>query len=101
MGSNSLFRRAALLGLALLLSRGSVHVQSANPDTGSLKALSVSFKLDPRLQNSTYGGERRVSTPTFTGANAQDTVETRAQGVDARGQQVKSARNGCRPTRRW
>jgi FKBP-type peptidyl-prolyl cis-trans isomerase len=89
MVSNSFLCRAALLGLALLLSRGSVQAQSASPDTGSLKALSVSFKLDPRLQNATYGGERWVSPPTFTGANAQDTVEARAQGVDPKGREVK------------
>ncbi len=37
-----------------------------------LAAIQISFKLDPRLTDSTYGGERWVSPRTYTGANAPD-----------------------------
>lgn len=50
--------------------------------------INVSFKLDPRVSGPTYGGERWVSPPTYTGASAQDTVEARARAIDARGRRV-------------
>lgn len=49
----------------------------------------VAFKLDPRLLGPTYGGERWVSPPTYSGAAAQDTVEARASAVDTGGKVVK------------
>lgn len=49
------------------------------------------FKLDPRLAGPTYGGERWVSPPTYSGAAAQDTVEVRASAVDARGTPTKAS----------
>jgi hypothetical protein len=54
----------------------------------ALTGINVSFKLDPRLSGPTYGGERWVSPPTYTGASAQDTVEARAFGIGANGQPV-------------
>ncbi len=45
----------------------------------------VSFKLDPRLQGGTYGGEIWVSPPTYMGIQGQHTVEARAEAVDADG----------------
>lgn len=51
--------------------------------------LLVSFKLDPRLLGPTYGGERWVSPPTYSGAAAQDTVEARASAIGADGRPVK------------
>jgi FKBP-type peptidyl-prolyl cis-trans isomerase len=51
--------------------------------------MAFSFKLDPRLAGGTYGGERWVSPPTFTGAAAQDTVEARVEGTGPKGQPVK------------
>jgi hypothetical protein len=50
----------------------------------------VVFKLDPRMSGPTYGGERWISPKTYTGANAQDTVEVRASVVDARGAPTKA-----------
>jgi hypothetical protein len=47
--------------------------------------MAISFKLDPRLASGTYGGERWVSPPMYTGAAAQDTVEGRVEGFDAKG----------------
>jgi hypothetical protein len=52
-------------------------------------AITLSFKLDPRLAGPTYGGERWVSPKTYTGAGAQDTVEARARAVDAQGRPLK------------
>src|SRR5512139_3775537 len=54
-----------------------------------LAGLAISFKLDPRLAGGTYGGERWVSATTYTGAAAQDTVDARVEGTDARGRPVK------------
>ena len=61
----------------------------AEPDADSLKAITVTFKLDPRLSGGTYGGERWVSPPTYTGASAQDTIEARVGGTDAKGRPVR------------
>ncbi|HEY6100913.1 MAG TPA: hypothetical protein VIW03_15855 [Anaeromyxobacter sp.] len=61
------------------------------PAASAPAALAVSFKLDPRLSGPTYGGERWVSPPTYTGASGQVTVEARALAADARGRPLKSA----------
>jgi hypothetical protein len=55
----------------------------------ALTGINVSFKLDPRIFSGNYGGERWVSPPTYTGASAQDTVESRVDGIDAMGQRVR------------
>lgn len=52
--------------------------------------IALSFKIDPRVLGPTYGGEHWVSPPTYTGARAQDAVETRARVVDTRGAPVKT-----------
>lgn len=77
-----------LVALAALISVLSAGVIQANPQAAEQAAASdikVSFKLDPRLSGPTYGGERWVSPPTYTGASAQSTVEVRAQVLDAKG----------------
>ena len=55
--------------------------------TRALAAINVSFKLDPRLTQSLYMGDRWVSPPTYTrvGEGTSVTVPARAQGVDNRG----------------
>ncbi len=63
--------------------------EKAAPVAASPATIAVSFKLDPRLSGPTYGGERWVSPPTYTGAAAQDTVEARAFAVDAQGRSTK------------
>lgn len=54
--------------------------------TRALAAIDVSFKLDPRLTQSLYMGDRWVSPPTYTrvGEGTTVTVQARAQGVDNR-----------------
>jgi hypothetical protein len=59
--------------------------QPTTPQPGSVDTILVWFKLDPRLNGGTYGGEIWVSPPTYTGATAQDTVEARARGIDGKG----------------
>ena len=63
--------------------------QAAPPGAAAATRLKVFFKLDPRLSGPTYGGERWVSPPTFMGASAQDSVQTRVEGVGAQGQPIK------------
>ena len=86
---NSRIRLIALAASICPLLPGLVQAHVASPDASSLKAITVSFKLDPRLSDPTRGGERWVSPPTYSGANAQDTVEARAQGIDAKGRPVR------------
>ena len=47
-------------------------------------ALVLSFKVDPRVADPTHAGTRWLSQD-YYGANAQDTVEAQAQGLDAKG----------------
>jgi FKBP-type peptidyl-prolyl cis-trans isomerase FklB len=48
----------------------------------------LAYKLDPRLAGPTYGGERWVSPPVFMGASAQDTVDVKVLGIDAKGRSI-------------
>jgi FKBP-type peptidyl-prolyl cis-trans isomerase len=50
-----------------------------------LRDLKVLFKLDPRLTQAAYMGERWLSPRTYTGTVGQDTVEVKVLGVDAEG----------------
>lgn len=59
----------------------------AGPES-ALARIQVSFKLDPRLASGVYGGELWVSPANYTGATAQDTVEIKALGVDAKGNSI-------------
>ena len=79
---------AALLSV-LLPSIMPASPLRAEPDADSLKAITVSFKLDPQLSGGTYGGERWVSPPTFTGASGQDTMEARVEGTTMKGLPVR------------
>lgn len=81
-------RSLAALLLALLTAFVPVTPVAASSSEASLSSLVVSFKLDPRLSGSTYGGEHWVSPPTYTGATGQDTVEARVDGTDAKGKSV-------------
>jgi hypothetical protein len=81
---------ALLVALTALVgpSPSSAGEEKAQPAAAKIQ---VVFKLDPRLLGPTYGGERWVSPPTYTGAAAQDTVEARASAVDARGTPTKTS----------
>ncbi|HET8538725.1 MAG TPA: FKBP-type peptidyl-prolyl cis-trans isomerase [Anaeromyxobacter sp.] len=82
-------RAVASVATGLLLFCGPLALEAAAADrTTALASLRVSFKLDPRLSGSTYGGERWLSPPVFTAApqpGKVGTVEVRVRGVDAGG----------------
>jgi Domain amino terminal to FKBP-type peptidyl-prolyl isomerase len=61
--------------------------EGAEPATAS--DIRFAFKLNPRLSGGTYGGERWVSPPTYTGVSAQSTVEVRAGVFDMAGMPMK------------
>ena len=79
----------SMLGLAAP-ARSWASETKAPPASASATKITLSFKIDPRVLGPTYGGEHWVSTPTYTGAQAQDAVETTARAVDARGAPVKT-----------
>jgi FKBP-type peptidyl-prolyl cis-trans isomerase len=76
---------AFALSMLVLLSRTAGAAPPAAEPSGPLAGITVFFKLDPRLIDPTHGGMQWISPPTYAGANAQNTVEARAQGVDAKG----------------
>jgi FKBP-type peptidyl-prolyl cis-trans isomerase len=89
--SASLTRLTAIAApMLVLLPGGLLHAspRAANP-AATLTGIAVSFKVDPRLIDPTRGGEQWISPPIYSGANAQDTVEARAQGIDANGRPTK------------
>ena len=65
--------------------------EKGGPAAAAARSITISFKLDPRLSGPTYGGERWVSPPTYTGASAQDAVEARASAFDAQGSPTKAS----------
>jgi hypothetical protein len=68
--------------------RSSASDAKAAPPSTSAAAITLSFKIDPRVLGPTYGGEHWVSPATYTGARAQGSVDTRARAVDAKGAPV-------------
>lgn len=74
---------ASILGLWSCGTHGSQEAAAAG--SPPLADVALSFKLDPRLSGPTYGGERWVSPPTYTGARGQDAVDVRAEGVEPGG----------------
>jgi hypothetical protein len=66
---------------------------TALPGAAPRAGITVAFKLDPRLTQGLYMGERWVSPPTFMGAGDAHsvTVEARAEGRDARGRRMRIA----------
>ncbi len=63
---------------------------SARPAAGAtLSGIQLSFKRDPRLVDPYRGIGPWVSGPDYSGVYAQDTVEARAEGLDASGKPAK------------
>lgn len=57
-----------------------------------LSSITVSFKLDPRITQGTYMGDRWVSPPTYTSTvqgGKEIAVEARVSGLDAKGREMK------------
>ena len=59
------------------------------PAPSAVKQIQLSFKRDPRLVDPTRGLGPWVSGSGYGGATGQDTVEVRAEGVDAAGKPAK------------
>ena len=91
--NTNLTRLLALAALISLLLAGLSQAQkAAGPEAASFKGFQVSFKMDPRLTQGMYMGERWVSPPTYTRVQEGKkplTVEARAEGFDAEGNPVK------------
>jgi hypothetical protein len=78
--------RSAIVQVVVLLALLAAPSPSlAGEARRAAAAIQLSFRLDPRLAGGTYGGERWISPPTFSGTSAQDTVEAMARPVDAAG----------------
>jgi hypothetical protein len=77
-------RSLALAAWIMLLPAGVIQAAPA-AEPAAASDIKFSFKLDPRLAGGTYGGERWVSRPTYTGIGAQNIVEVRAKVFDAAG----------------
>jgi FKBP-type peptidyl-prolyl cis-trans isomerase FklB len=87
--------RARFLALAVLLRFGVPAIAESSqtathPATSSaVVGIQLSFKRDPRMVDPFRGIGPWVTGSSYTGATAQDTVEVRAEGVDAAGKLAK------------
>src|SRR5260370_16021936 len=88
--------RASFLTLAasLILFGVPVIAQSSQPTapaaaTASVTGIQLSFKRDPRAVDPFRGIGPWVFGPNYGGATGQDTVEARAEGIDAAGKPAK------------
>jgi FKBP-type peptidyl-prolyl cis-trans isomerase len=79
------FRNLVLLVPAL----AGLSPAAADEKTAALSDIRFSFKLDPRLTSGVYGSERWVSQFPYMGATAQDRVEAKAVGIDAKGTPIR------------
>ena len=87
-------KRTSLLAVTAFLSAllpGVARAQGAAPPAtaASVTGIQLSFKRDPRLVDPFRGIGPWVTGSNYGGATAQDTVEARAEGVDATGKPTK------------
>jgi FKBP-type peptidyl-prolyl cis-trans isomerase len=77
--------------LVLVLMPGVARAQGGAPPAAkaAITGIQLSFKRDPRAVDPTRAIGPWVSGPNYGGATAQDTVEVRAEGVDAAGKSAK------------
>src|ERR1044071_5444421 len=73
------------LVMMMLVLSGSIQ---AEEQATVLTDIQVSFKLDPRLTRGQYMGDIWITRPIYSGANGQNIVEAKAQGMDARGNPI-------------
>jgi FKBP-type peptidyl-prolyl cis-trans isomerase FklB len=83
----SWFPWVAALLIALGLGAECAAQQAARP--AAVKEIQLSFKRDPRMVDPYRGIGVWVTGSNYTGATAQETVEARAEGVDAAGKPAK------------
>jgi FKBP-type peptidyl-prolyl cis-trans isomerase len=76
--------------LVLLTAFMQISLEAAGPAGTSFTDIKVSFKVDPRLTQGVYMGERWVSPPTYVqvGEGKECTVGARAEVIDAEGKRV-------------
>ncbi len=89
---NTIGKRTNLLAAAAFLSvllSSSARAQGTAPSTPNITDIQFTYKRDPRMVDPTRGLGPWVSGPNYGGATAQDTVEVRAEGVDAAGKPAK------------
>ncbi len=80
----------AAIPFVLISCFGKAAQESARPAAGAtVSDIQLSFKRDPRVVDPYRGIGPWVSGPNYGGATAQDTVEVRAEGVDAAGKPTK------------
>jgi FKBP-type peptidyl-prolyl cis-trans isomerase len=84
----SSFRRTHLTALAAALPLLLAGIARGG-QAASIERITISYRLDPRVADPTHGGNRWISPPVYIGANAQDTVEAAAEGVDAKGRPTR------------
>jgi len=80
---------ASVASLFLALGPGVASAAQAAAPAGVVKEIQLSFKRDPRLVDPTRGLGPWVSGSGYGGATGQETVEVRAEGVDAAGRSAK------------
>ena len=89
MFSINLIRSLALAALFMILPLAALSAsqEAASPDAASVTDMEFSFKLDPRVTQGVYMGERWVSPSKYSGVQTGETftVEAKAEGVDGRG----------------
>jgi FKBP-type peptidyl-prolyl cis-trans isomerase FklB len=73
----------------LFLALGSGAECLAQKAAPAVKEIQLTFKRDPRMVDPFRGVGPWVTGSDYTGATAQDTVEVRAEGVDAAGKPLK------------
>lgn len=86
-------RSFALAAMTMVFSAGALQAtpEAANQAAASSSAIRISFKLDPRLTQSLYMGERWVSPPiyrTTVQVGNEVAVEARAKVLDAAGKSM-------------
>jgi FKBP-type peptidyl-prolyl cis-trans isomerase FklB len=86
-------KQSSLLAVTAILSvllPGVARSQGAAPRAATaITDIQFTYKRDPRMVDPTRGLGPWVDGPNYTGATAQDTVEARAEGVDAAGKPAK------------
>jgi len=80
---------ALFLVLVLIPGVDGAQGAAAPASTGSVTAINLSFKRDPRMVDPFRGIGPWVTGSNYTGATAQDTVEARAEGMNAAGKPIK------------
>ena len=79
----------SVASLLMALGLGAECVAQTAAPSSAVKQIQLSFKRDPRLVDPTRGLGPWVSGSGYGGATGQDTVEVRAEGVDAAGKPAK------------